>query len=321
MAANNKSKYYVGVDLGGTKILAGVYDQDLKLLGKMKLSTKPERSYEEVMDRIRRCVREAVDECDLKLKQIQSLGIGVPGAVDPGAGRMIFAPNLDWRDKPVREDLKKALDLPVTVENDCNACAIGVHELELDGKPNSLMGIFIGTGIGGGIMIDGKIYSGRNRTAGEIGHTVLDLDGPQTKWGPKGTFESLVARPSLFGQIRDSVAAGEKTTITDLENLRSGELRKAIKRGDKLVERVVLEAARCTGIVVGNIINFLNPEVIALGGGVIEALGKIMLPVVQEVAVEHALPGTADGIRIVESKLGDHAGIAGAAVIARRLKS
>lgn len=319
MAAKNKSKHFVGVDLGGTKILAGVYNQELELLGKLKLSTKPERGYDEVIDRIGRCVREAVDECDLRMSDIEALGIGVPGAVDPEAGRVIFAPNLDWRDKPFHKDLQKNLGLSVSIENDCNACTIGVHELELDGKPQTMMGIFIGTGIGGGIVVDGKIYSGFNRTAGEIGHTVLDLDGPQSKWGPRGTFESLVARPSIFRQIQEAVDAGEKTTITDLENMRSGELRKAIKRGDKLVERIVMEAARCTGIVVGNLNQILNPEVIALGGGIIEALGKTMMPVIEKVAAEHSLPGTSEGVRIVESKLGDHAGIAGAAVLARRM--
>lgn len=321
MATTPKPKHFVGVDLGGTKILAGVYNEELNLLGKMKLSTKAERSYEEVIERIGRCVREAVDECDLRMEDIGALGIGVPGAVDPTAGRMIFAPNLNWRDKPVRDDLAKNLGLPVAIENDCNACTIGVHELELDGKPQTMVGVFIGTGIGGGIIVDGKIYSGFNRTAGEIGHTVIDLDGPKSRWGPKGTFESLVARPSLFRQIREAVEAGEKTTIADLDNLRSGELRKAIKRGDRLAERVVAEAARCAGIVVGNLTNLLNPEVIALGGGVIEALGKIMMPVIEKVAAEHSLPGTTDGIRIVESRLGDHAGIAGAAVFARRMKS
>lgn len=323
MAAAKKQTHYVGVDLGGTKILTGVYDQDLKFLGKMKLSTKADRDYPAIVDRIARCVKEAIDECDLGLKQILALGIGAPAAVDPEAGLVLNAPNLKWRDKPLQKDLEKALGIPVTLENDCNACTLGVHELELEGKPRHMVGIFLGTGIGGGIIIDGRLYSGFNRTAGEIGHMVMDLDGPKSNWGPRGTYEALAGRQYLFGRLREAIAKGKKTDLTDvlgpeLTDLRSGDLRKAIKRGDKLVGEIVHEAARCTGVVVGNMINLLNPEVVALGGGLIEALGKEMMPIILKTAPEHALPGTEKGIRIIESKLGDHAGIAGAAVLARK---
>lgn len=323
MAAAKRQTHFVGVDLGGTKILAGVYDAGMKFLGKMKLSTKADRDYSEVVDRIARCVREAVDECDISLKQIKALGIGAPAAVDPKGGKVIYAPNLNWKDKPLKKDLEKALDLPVSLENDCNACTLGVYELELKGVPDTLVGIFLGTGIGGGIIIDGRPYSGFNRTAGEIGHMVVDLNGPKSNWGAQGTFEALAGRRSLFERLREAIAGGEKTSLTeqlgpDLKDLRSGDLRKAIKRGDKLVERVVHEAARVTGVAVGNVINVLNPEVVALGGGVIEALGKDMMPVICKTALAHALPGTAAGIRIFESKLGDYAGIAGAAVLARK---
>ena len=200
---------------------------------------------------------------------------------------------------------------------------MGVHELELDGKPRTMVGIFIGTGIGAGIIIDGRPYAGFNHTAGEIGHMVLDIDGPKSNWGPRGTLESLAGRSALFQRLREAIADGEKCSLIEglgpeLKDLRSGDLRKAIKRGDELVRHVVHDAARYIGIAVGNIINVLNPEVIALGGGVIEALSKEMMPIICKIAFENALPGTERGIRIIESKLGDHAGIAGAAVLARK---
>ncbi|MBI3874382.1 MAG: ROK family protein [Verrucomicrobia bacterium] len=321
--SNTKRDHYVGVDLGGTKILAGVFDSQLKCLGKVKMSTKPERGPSGVIERVARCVQEAVDECDLKMESIKALGIGAPGAIDPEQGRMIFAPNLKWEDVPLRKDLEKHLDLPVFAENDCNVCTLGVFETELDRKPRSLVGIFLGTGIGGGLMIDGKLFSGFNHTAGEIGHMVIEVNGPKCGCGNKGCFEALASRTALFRKIREAVKDGQKTVLTDmlgpdLADLRSGDLRKAIRRGDKLVEKIVEEAAEYTGIAVANIINFFNPEVVVLGGGVMEQLADEMMAVVIETAHDYALPGTAKGIEIIATKLGDDAGITGAAVLARK---
>ncbi len=321
--SNTKRDHYVGVDLGGTKILAGVFDSQLKCLGKVKMSTKPERGPSGVIERVARCVQEAVDECDLRTENVRAVGIGAPGAIDPEQGRMIFAPNLKWEDVPLRKDLEKHLDLPIFVENDCNVCTLGVFETELDRKPRSLVGIFLGTGIGGGLMIDGKLFSGFNHTAGEIGHMVIEVNGPKCGCGNKGCFEALASRTALFRKIREAVKDGQKTVLTDmlgpeLVDLRSGDLRKAIRRGDKLVEKIVEEAAEYTGIAVANIINFFNPEVVVLGGGVMEQLADEMMAVVVETAHDYALPGTSKGIEIIATKLGDDAGITGAAVLARK---
>lgn len=321
--ASGKREHFVGVDLGGTKILAGVFTPQLKCLGKVKMSTKPERGPEGVLERVARCVHEVIDECDLHTDNIRAVGIGAPGAIDPEEGRMIFAPNLKWEDVPLKKALEKQLDLPVFAENDCNVCGLGVYETELDPKPRSMVGIFLGTGIGGGIVLDGRPYSGFNRTAGEIGHMVLDVDGPKCGCGNKGCFEALASRTALFRRIQTAVKDGQKTVLTDmlgpeLTDMRSGDIRKALRRGDKFVESVVEEAAEYTGIAVANVINFLNPEVIVLGGGVMDQLADDMLSIIVETAKDYALPGTAKGIEIIASKLGDDAGITGAAVLAKR---
>jgi glucokinase len=234
---SNKTEFIVGVDLGGTKILAGIFTPALKCIGKVKLSTKAERGVDVVVDRIARCVRDAVDECDLDLKQCRGVGIGAPGAVDFDAGRVIFAPNLGWRDVPLKKELEKRLDVPVFLENDCNVCTLGVHERELGGKPRHLIGIFVGTGIGGGIILDGKLFSGANHAAGEIGHMVMQVGGNKCACGNKGCLEALASRMAIFNRILAAVKDGQKTHLTDmlgdkLENLKSGDLRKAIRRGD-----------------------------------------------------------------------------------------
>jgi len=321
--AESKAEYILGVDLGGTKIYAGVFDMSLKSVGTSRVSTKPQRGPDEVIERIARCVKDAVDECDLKFDQVKAVGIGAPGAVDTETGRVIFAPNLGWKDVPIKKNLEKLLGVPVCVENDANICTIGVHHAEFKSKPQDLVGVFIGTGIGGGFILDGHLYSGFNRTAGEIGHMVIDVDGPKCGCGNNGCFEALASRTAIFRKIHAAIKEGQKTILTemlgpDLNDLRSGDLRKAIRRGDKVVERIVAEAAEYTGIAVGNLINLLNPEVVVLGGGVIEALEDEMIGTIVKVATASTLSGTAKGISIIASKLGDDAGITGGAVLARR---
>jgi len=319
----SKNDLLVGVDLGGTKILSGVFDHKLRLIGRSRISTKPKRGPDEVIKRIARCISDAVDDCDLDLKQVKGIGIGAPGPVDPSSGRVLFAPNLpDWTNIPLQKTLGKLLDLPVFVENDCSVCTLGVHRVEFKGKPNSLVGIFLGTGIGGGLIINGQLYSGYNRTAGEIGHMVLEVNGPKCGCGNHGCFEALAGRAGLFRRIEAEVKDGKKTILTemlgdDLKDLRSGDLRKALRKGDKLVEKLLEEVAEYTGIAIANIINVLNPEVIALGGGMMQQLSDDLMSIIVETAMEYAMTGTAKGIEIVASELGDDAGITGAAVLAQ----
>jgi glucokinase len=319
----NKNEFIVGVDLGGTKILAGVFTPALKCLGKVKLSTKADRGADAVLDRVARCVRDAVDECDLDLKQCQGVGIGAPGAVDFDAGRVIFAPNLGWEDLPVKKELEKRLDVPVYLENDCNIATLGVHEKELGGKPRNLIGIFVGTGIGGGIILNGKLHSGANHTAGEIGHMVMQVDGPKCGCGNKGCLEALASRTAMFNRILAAAKDGQKTVLTEmlgdkLDNMKSGDLRKALRRGDKFVDQVVEDAAEYIGIAVANLANIFNPDIIVLGGGVMDALEDEMFGIITEVAHDYMMPGVDKGLEIVTSKLGNDAGITGAAVLVRQ---
>ncbi len=322
--ADAKPEYVLGIDLGGTKILAGVFDSNLKLIAASKLSTKPERGVDAVIERIARCAREAVDEADLTMKQVRGIGIGAPGAVNFAAGTVIFAPNMPgWKDVPLKKGLEKLLDVPVWIENDCNIAALGVYGAELKHKPSSMLGIFVGTGIGGGIIINGELHSGFGHTAGEIGHMVIEVNGPKCGCGNKGCFEALASRTAIFQRIKSAVKDGQKTILTDmlgdkLDDMRSGDLRKALKKGDKFVDKVIEEAAEYIGIAVSNLVNILNPEVVVLGGGVIEALQDYMMSVIIETAKDYAMPGAMKGVEIVASELGDHAGITGGAVLGLR---
>jgi glucokinase len=321
--AHDKKECLIGVDLGGTKILAGLFDQQIQCLGRAKLSTKAERGAEAVIDRIARCVEDAVDECDLNRKQVRGVGVGTPGSVDPEAGKVLFAANLGWENVPLKKELERRLDLPVSIANDCNTCMLGVFETELKSKPKNAIGIFLGTGIGGGLILDGKLFSGFNHTAGEIGHMVLEVGGPKCTCGNRGCFEALASRTAIFRKIQTAVKDGQKTLLTgilgeDLKDMRSRDLLKAIRQGDKFIEKIVEEAAEYTGIAVANLINLFSPEVVVLGGGIIDALEDEMMAIIVETALDYAFPGTAKGVEIIPSELGDDAGIVGGAVIAQK---
>ena len=324
MATPANPQYFVGVDFGGTKIYAGVFSESLHCVGTSKISTKANRGPEGVIERLARCIKDAVDECDLDFKQVKGIGIGAPGAVDAEKGKVIFAPNLAWKDIPLKKELEHLLDRPVFVENDCNLSMLGVYEMELDSKPRHAVGIFLGTGIGGGIVFNGEFYTGANHTAGEIGHMVLQVDGPRCGCGNNGCFEALASRTAIFKKIEDAVKQDQVTILTemlgkDLEDMRSGDLRRAIRRGDKFIKKIVEDAARYTGVAVANLINILNPEVVVLGGGIMEALEEQMMPIIQETALDYALEGTAQDVVIRASKLADDTGIVGGAVLARKL--
>ena len=323
MAESNGKDYVIGVKIGATKISCGLFDTRLTMLRIHKVSTKADRGAKTVVERVARCVKDAVDECDLTLKRVRAIGIGAPGTVDAVKGDVIFAHKIGWENVALGDNLESQLQIPVLVENDCNLCTLAVYVQELKSKPRNLIGIFIGSGIGGGMIIGGDLFSGYNHAAGEIGHMVLHVGGPKCGCGNQGCFETLASRRGILRRIEAAVKDGQKTVLTemvgeDLKDLRSGDLRKALSKGDRVVEKAVEETARCIGAAVGNLINLINPEVVTLGGGVISALESELLPTIRKTAREHTMRGTANGIEVFATQLGDDAGIIGGAILARR---
>ena len=320
MAVQRAAQYFVGVDVGGTKILAGLFNRSLKLLGTVKLKTKANRGGDAVLDRIERAIRELLTEQSIRLTQVCAIGVGVPGIVHQG--RVFGATNIGWEDVPIRALLNRRLRRPVQVENDCNLFTLGIHTLELKRKPRTMVGVFLGTGFGGGIIINNKLYTGFNRSAGEFGQMVISKGGLKTGTGIRGSLESLASRTGIVRRLRKAVLEGGETMLQEelgaqLKGVRSRHLRQAITARDPLVRRVVRSVAEDTGLGVAAIVSAFGPEYVVMGGGVIEALHGTMLPIVRKTVEAHVLPGTLDGVQIVTSALGDDGGISGAAVLAR----
>jgi len=323
-ASDKGDDFVIGVDLGGTKILAGIFQSPEHLIAKTKVSTKPGRGAKAVVERLARAIREAADEADVPWKRVRAVGLGAPGAVDRTTGLVLHAPNLEWRDVALKAELERILDLPVFVENDGDLAMLGVHVIEMQSRPRHAVGVFIGTGIGGGLVLEGQLYHGFSHTAGEVGHMVLEVNGPKCACGKQGCFEALASRRAIVERLKGAVKSGESFALAEqigsnFDDVRSGDLRKAIRRGDEFVQRIVEEAARYTGVAVANLVNLLNPELVVLGGGMIEALEDEVFGIIVKVAREQFLAGTSTKVEIVASKLGDLAGITGGAVLARQM--
>jgi glucokinase len=325
MGSKKLNNPVVGVDMGGTKILAGVVTEEGSIIGMAKRATKPADGADKVIERIARTVQDAVANAKLELDDIVGIASGTPGPLDPDTGIVISAPNLGWDNVPLAKLLSRALDMPVFIENDVNIGTLGEAVLGAGKGVKDLVGIFVGTGIGGGIILDGMLWQGWRKTAGDVGHMILLPEGPLCGCGRRGCAESLASRTAIERDILAGIALGRESLVPEIlkredkTRLTSGVLAEALKKGDPLVGEVIGRAQYYLGLLVASIVNFIDPEMMILGGGVVEALGDDFLVPIRRVAYQYFInQRNAKDVKIVPAKLGDNAGVLGAAVYARQ---
>ncbi len=323
MAETSQSNHgVVGVDLGGTKILAAVVDSSFSILARSKAPTDAAEGTEAVVDRITECIRTAIEAAGMAPASIAGIGIGAPGPLDPDTGVVTFAPNLGWHDVPLKAMLESRLSIPTAVENDVNVGTLGEHRLGAGQGVRDMVGAFVGTGIGGGVIVGGELHRGFNRSAGEVGHMVVQDGGPRCGCGNPGCWESLASRPAIARRITKALRKGKKSQIKkmvgkDPSKIKSGVLRRALEQGDELVKQELKREARYLGLGVANLVNLLSPQMVVLGGGVVEALGERLLKGVRKHARKYALDHAMQNVEIVPAALGDDAVILGCAALAQ----
>ncbi len=307
--------YWLGVDLGGTKILSGLFDDNLKLLARSKQPTAAEGGPSAVFGRLVQGVEAVLKEANVAPEQICGMGIGIPGQIELGTTRVKFAPNLDWRDVDLSPLMPASWRWPLIVENDVRMGTYGefAHGSAVGAK--NVLGVFVGTGVGGGIIINGDLYSGFNGNAGEIGHLIAH-------WRQGTELESIAGRKYMMKRAKEILDDAPKRVRKewkgiDLSSVRSSQLAEFYQKDDPVAVQLVDDAARALGATIGGLVNFLNPEVIVIGGGVTGALGDTFIERIWEIAQRYALPGAANGIRCVAASLGDDSGILGCAAYAK----
>lgn len=316
---------YVGaVDLGGTKILAAVFAPDGTIAGRAKKATGRDHSLETVADRMADCVREAARSARVDAAQLRAVGVGAPGTIEAATGVVLTAPNLDWENVPLKAELEARLGVPVDVDNDVRVAVIAEHAAGAGKGVQNMVGIWPGTGVGGGVVLNGQLFRGTNGLAGEIGHITVKAGGPRCSCGGRGHLEALASRTAIVREIAKAAKRGTATRLAqivrgDLTTATSGDLAKAWGRGDKVVSRVLDRAARHLAHGIASVANLLNPELVVLGGGVVEALGDRFVEQIAQEVRKLPLHESTRSIRIVRAAFGDDAGISGAAIIARRL--
>ena len=310
------TKHYLVVDVGGTKILAAAMTQDGQILARYKLRT--DRSTKEaLLSQLDEALLNALGSAGLNASQISGIALGVPGVVDSAAGRVVYTPNTPLTDTPLAELLSNKWNCPIVVGNDVNVGMAGEVWRGAAQGASSAFGIFVGTGIGGGLFLDGKLIEGFRGLGGEIGHLMIPLGadeiaGMLTK---KHLFlEDLCSRTAIENQLRHAILKeGKKSILTDsvadkkLERIRSGALKDALKKDDPLVTDVVRRSSYLLGLATASILHVVYPQVIVFGGGVIEACGKWMMPWIAKTVERVAMGGTGKPIELVQSKLGDDA--------------
>ncbi len=317
----------LGIDLGGTKILAAVVDNEGQVLSRSKKKTKSEKGPEDVLDRMADCAKDATEAAGFQMNDILAAGVGAPGPLDPHRGIIIDTPNLaGFVDIHVKEMLEERISRPVFMDNDVNVGMFGEFVYGAAKGVEDAVGLFVGTGLGGGIIINGRLHHGFSLNGGELGHMILNPHGPECGCGNHGCLEAYSSRTAIQREIENAIEAGEKTVVPDLVKgdmgrMTSSVIRKAYEKDDKIVRNTLKFAAKHLGIAVGSLLNILSPEVVVLGGGLVEAMPDFWVERVQKKAFKIAFPICSENVRIVASALGDDAGILGAAALAReRLK-
>ena len=310
---------YVGVDLGGTNIQAGVLSAKNKTLARVAVKTKAETGSDQVIRRVVKAVDEAIAEAGLKKADVGGMGIGAPGAINVKKGLVIEAVNLRWKNYPLAEVLRETLKMPVTVDNDVNVGAWGEHQEGAAKGFDDMLGVFVGTGIGGGLVLKNKLCHGHFMTAGEIGHTVMRADAPLGR----RTLENLASRTAVVNLLTQLIKSNHPSVLLelsggDLTKVRSRLLSEAIAKNDPLAVDVVRQSAVYVGVAVANVVTMLSLPCVVIGGGLASALGQRYVDWVRAAFKEHVFPRELHACKVVATKLHDDAGWVGAALLARQ---
>lgn len=311
--------YWMGFDLGGTKMLAQVYDKDWKVVGKERKRIHPGTNAKGGVERIIDTIQSALQKAGIESRQLSGLGIGCPGPIDMERGALTSLPNLGWESVQMKDKLQSALNCPVAVLNDVDAGTYAEYRVGAAQGARCAVGVFAGTGIGGGCVYQGEILRGKDISAFEIGHVQVMSNGPLCGCGQRGCLESVASRLAIASQAARTAYRGDAPHLlenagTNLADIRSGALAASIAAGDKAIEEIIIEASRYIGIAIAGVVHLMCPEIVVLGGGLVEAMPQLFVSSVAKSAAKRVMPAYRDKFKVVPAALKDDAGVLGAAL-------
>ncbi|MBQ8568552.1 MAG: ROK family protein [Oscillospiraceae bacterium] len=312
-------KYYIGIDLGGTNIKAGVVTENFEIIGKATTKTLCPRPAKEICDDMAKVSVEACKDAGISVDDVEWIGIGTPGIADNVNGTIPYSNNLDFHDVPVREYIQTHINKPVYVANDANAAAYGEFVAGAAKGAKNAVCITLGTGVGAGIIVDGKILTGSNLAGAELGHIVVEVDGPQCTCGRKGCFEVFSSATGLIRMTKEAAEA-DSTSVLNEYYAKDGKYSarhafNAMREGDKAGKSVVDKYCKYLAAGITNAINIFQPDILCIGGGVCNEGDPLLLPVKDIVSKEVYTRMLSKNTEIVVAQLGNDAGIIGAAFL------
>lgn len=314
--------YAIGIDLGGTKVLSALIDKTTgKVVASVKKKTKKDKGPNKILEKIVESIQELIDDKHVEKGSIESIGIGAAGQVDRKNGILLAASNLDCFNVPLKQIIEDEFSIPTYVGNDVEIATLGELKFGAGKGYQNLVCVFVGTGVGSGIVRDGELYQGATGTAGEIGHIVVDYGGRQCGCGAMGCLEAYASRSAIEKRITGALKKGRNSIILDYiedgKPISSSMIRKSLEQGDELVTQALDEASEYLSAGLASVINFINPELIILGGGLIDAIDYFYDKTILKAHVK-ALPVPASKIEFKKAELGDFSGVIGAAFLSEK---
>ncbi len=322
MTAPSSSPVWLGIDLGGTKILAEVFDSNWNSLGAKKKKTKAELGQKIGIQRVLETGRLAMEEAGIDPAGLKGVGIGCPGVLNLQTGTLVKASNLSWEKVPIQRLLEKEFGCPAAVANDVDAGTYGEYTHGAGKGARTVLGVFPGTGIGGGLIYEGNIFRGRKWSCMEIGHIQVVPDGPRCGCGRQGCLEAVAGRLAISTAASAAVLRGQAPWLqehigSDPADIRSGALAASIEHGDEVIREIVQQAFRCLGQFLSGMVNLLAPDVLVIGGGLAEAMPDLCLETLEEAMQPKVMDALHEVCNVQLATLGDHATSLGAAAWAR----
>lgn len=311
----------LAIDIGGTKIIAAIISYQRQIVAKDYSLTLADEGVEAVTGRLFSAIDRLLKAKDIAPSQLDSISIAAAGAIDLERGLVTSSPNLPgWHDIPLREIVSSKYRVNTVLANDANAVALAEHQLGAGKGVSNLVLITVGTGIGGGIIMNGRLYSGTSGSAGEVGHMTIDVNGPRCSCGNIGCWETLASGRAIAREAIARIGRGESSILAKmvggkLEKITAETVEAAARGGDSLALGVISQAATYLGVGMVNLVNIFNPEMIIVGGGVAK-MGELLLEPARRVVRERAFKLAAEAVRIVPAQLGEDGGVLGGAILA-----
>lgn len=308
--------YYICLDIGGTKILGAIFNTKKEIVYRLKKKTKADGdSSQNVEDTIISVVSEMIEGFGIKTSQVKAIAAGAPGVINQDKGIVLTSPNLPWKNYDIKKPIEKKFGAPFYIGNDVNVGVLGEYKYGAAKGYKHVVGLFPGTGMGGGLILDGKLYTGHQFKGAEFGHMILEPEGPLCNCGQRGCLEALSSKQGMSAYIRQQAARGRETPMAEAVQggvFRSKLLKKNLAAGDPVTVEAVDRACHYLAIASGNLVNTFSPEVIVYGGGVMEACGDTFLEKIVAEVDRYCMPSIRSTVEFKKAALGDDSILYGA---------